>query len=156
LLQFVGKRLRFEGSSLRSRDEQYQGKLRDQLHDHALPKFKDGSFKVLIEKVFDWKDIQDAHRLMESNKVSYQTFDERSCERLLISSAYRRRERSYVQCLRIGLFLLYENALAVYGNTAFPAAGGYRVRGPAQFFEMVRLGADAEVARRKLVSAPWP
>jgi len=86
LLQFVGKRLRFEGSSLRSRDEQYQGKLRDQLHDHALPKFKGGSFKVLIEKVFDWKDIQDAHRLMESNKVSYHTFDERSCERLLISS----------------------------------------------------------------------
>ncbi|KAK0322309.1 hypothetical protein LTR82_006762 [Friedmanniomyces endolithicus] len=69
LLQFVGKRLRFEGSSLRSRDEQYQGKLRDQLHDHALPKFKDGSFKVLIEKVFDWKDIQDAHRMMESNKT---------------------------------------------------------------------------------------
>ncbi|KAK5705516.1 hypothetical protein LTR97_002635 [Elasticomyces elasticus] len=66
---FVGKRLRMEGSSLRSRDEEYQGKLRDQLHDHALPKFKDGSFKVLIEKVFNWEDIQDAHRLMESNKT---------------------------------------------------------------------------------------
>ena len=39
---FVRKRLRFEGSSLRSRDEEYQGKLRNQLHDHALPKFKDG------------------------------------------------------------------------------------------------------------------
>ena len=66
---FVKKRIRFEGSSLRSRDEQYQGKLRDQLHDHALPKFKDGSFKVLIEKVFPWEQIQDAHRLMESNKT---------------------------------------------------------------------------------------
>jgi len=67
---FVAKRLRVEGSSLRSRDEQYQGRLRDQLHDHALPKFKDGSFKVLIEKVFPWEQIQDAHRLMESNQVS--------------------------------------------------------------------------------------
>ena len=57
------------GSGLRSRDEKYQGRLRDQLVDHALPKFKDGSFKVLIEKVFDWKDIQDAHRLMESNQT---------------------------------------------------------------------------------------
>lgn len=66
---FVFKRLRFEGSSLRSRDEQYQGRLRDQLHDHALPKFKDGSFKVHIEKVFPWEKIQDAHRLMESNQV---------------------------------------------------------------------------------------
>ncbi|KAK6388629.1 hypothetical protein LTR65_007785 [Meristemomyces frigidus] len=66
---FVAKRIRFEGSSLRSRDEQYQGRLRDQLHDHALPKFKDGSFKVLIEKVYPWEQIQDAHRLMESNKT---------------------------------------------------------------------------------------
>lgn len=67
---FVAKRLRYEGSSLRSRDEQYQGRLRDQLVDHALPKFKDGSFKVLVEKVFPWEQIQDAHRLMESNQVS--------------------------------------------------------------------------------------
>lgn len=67
---FVAKRLRFEGSSLRSRDEEYQGRLRNQLVDHALPKFKDGSFKVLIEKVFPWEQIQNAQRLMESNKVS--------------------------------------------------------------------------------------
>ncbi|KAK5135701.1 hypothetical protein LTR08_004687 [Meristemomyces frigidus] len=66
---FVAKRIRFEGSSLRSRDEQYQGRLRDQLHDHALPKFKDGSFRVLIEKVFPWEQIQEAHKLMESNKT---------------------------------------------------------------------------------------
>jgi NADPH:quinone reductase-like Zn-dependent oxidoreductase len=66
---FVRKRIRFEGSSLRSRDEAYQGKLRDHLVDHALPKFKDGGFKVFVEKVFDWKDIQEAHRLMESNQT---------------------------------------------------------------------------------------
>ncbi|KAK5151192.1 hypothetical protein LTS14_009362 [Recurvomyces mirabilis] len=66
---FFRKRLRIEGSGLRSRDETYQGKLRDSLHDHALPKFVDGSFKILIEKVFPWEQIQDAHRLMESNKT---------------------------------------------------------------------------------------
>jgi NADPH:quinone reductase-like Zn-dependent oxidoreductase len=66
---FVRKRIRFEGSSLRSRDEQYQGRLRDQLVDHALPKFKDGTFKVFIEKVFPWDKIQDAHRLLESNQT---------------------------------------------------------------------------------------
>lgn len=66
---FVRKRIRFEGSSLRSRDEDYQGRLRDQLVDHALPKFKDGSFKNHIEKVFSWEDIQEAHRLMESNRT---------------------------------------------------------------------------------------
>lgn len=66
---FVRKRIRMEGSSLRSRDEDYQGKLRNHLHDHALHKFKDGSFKVHIEKVFPWEQIQEAHRLMESNKT---------------------------------------------------------------------------------------
>ncbi|KAH9807333.1 Zinc-binding dehydrogenase [Teratosphaeria destructans] len=66
---FVAKRIRYEGSSLRSRDEAYQGRLRDHLFEHAMPKFKDGSFKVLIEKVFPWEKIQDAHRLMESNQT---------------------------------------------------------------------------------------
>ncbi|KAI9710491.1 MAG: hypothetical protein M1820_002627 [Bogoriella megaspora] len=66
---FIRKRLRYEGSSLRSRDEAYQGKLRDQLVKHALPKFKDGSFKVLVEKVFPWDQIQDAHKMMESNQT---------------------------------------------------------------------------------------
>jgi len=66
---FVRKRVRFEGSTLRSRDEGYQGKLRDQLVEHALPKFVDGSFKVYIEKVMDWEKIVEAHQLMESNKT---------------------------------------------------------------------------------------
>ncbi|KXT00386.1 hypothetical protein AC578_3356 [Pseudocercospora eumusae] len=66
---FVAKRLRFEGSSLRSRDEIYQGKLRDQLVEHALPMFRDGRLKCVIEKVYDWKDIQEAHRQMERNET---------------------------------------------------------------------------------------
>ncbi|OOF90748.1 hypothetical protein ASPCADRAFT_211664 [Aspergillus carbonarius ITEM 5010] len=63
------KRLRFEGSTLRSRDEEYQGRLRDLLVDHALPKFIDRTFKVFIERVFPFEDIADAHRLLESNKT---------------------------------------------------------------------------------------
>ncbi|MCJ1387026.1 hypothetical protein MMC17_010155 [Xylographa soralifera] len=66
---FVAKRIRFEGSSLRSRDEDYQRKLRDSLVEHALPKFIDGSFKVPIEKVFPWEEVVQAHELMESNKT---------------------------------------------------------------------------------------
>lgn len=68
-LSFFAKRIRFEGSGLRSRDEAYQGKLRDQLVDHALPKFKDGSFKIFVEKVFPWEEIKKAHELMESNQT---------------------------------------------------------------------------------------
>ncbi|KAF2753829.1 putative quinone oxidoreductase [Pseudovirgaria hyperparasitica] len=66
---FIAKRIRYEGSSLRSRDEEYQGKLRDQLVEHALPRFKDKRFKVFVEKVFKWEDVIDAHKLMESNQT---------------------------------------------------------------------------------------
>ena len=66
---FFRKRVRFEGSTLRSRDEDYQGKLRNTLVEHSIPKLKDGSFKVPIEKVFPWEDIVKAHQLMESNQT---------------------------------------------------------------------------------------
>lgn len=64
---FVRKRLRFEGSSLRSRDPSYQGKLRDKLEDH-LPKFESGDFKVLVDKVLPWEEIKEAHEYMETDK----------------------------------------------------------------------------------------
>lgn len=63
------KRIRLEGSTLRSRDEKYQGKLRNTLYEHAMPKFREGRYKVFVEKVFDWEQIVDAHKLMESNKT---------------------------------------------------------------------------------------
>ena len=66
---FVLKRVSYVGSSLRSRDEEYQGKLRDQLVEHALPRFKDGRFKILIDKVLPWEKIQEAHQLLEENKT---------------------------------------------------------------------------------------
>jgi len=66
---FIRKRVSFIGSSLRSRDEEYQGKLRDQLVEHALPRFKDGRFKLFIDKVLPWEKIQDAHQLLEDNKT---------------------------------------------------------------------------------------
>lgn len=66
---FLGKRLRFEGSSLRSRDEEYQKKLRDLLVEHALPKLVDGRFKIFIDKVFEMEEIQKAHEVLESNQT---------------------------------------------------------------------------------------
>ncbi|PYH47707.1 NAD(P)H-quinone oxidoreductase [Aspergillus saccharolyticus JOP 1030-1] len=63
------KRLRIEGSTLRSRDEQYQKKLRDLLVNQALPKFKNGAFKVYVEKVFPFEEIAEAHKLLESNRT---------------------------------------------------------------------------------------
>ena len=63
----LAKRVRVEGSTLRSRDLDYQRRLRDTLVEHALPRFQDKSFKIFVEKVFSFKDIVEAHRLLESN-----------------------------------------------------------------------------------------
>jgi len=63
---FVRKRLRFEGSSLRSRDAEYQGRLRDKLEEY-LVKFEDGTFKLFTDKVLPWEQVVEAHKLMEKN-----------------------------------------------------------------------------------------
>lgn len=63
------KRLRIEGSTLRSRDEKYQERLRDLLVENALPKFLDGTFKVFVTKIFSFEQIVEAHKLMESNET---------------------------------------------------------------------------------------
>lgn len=63
------KRIRIEGSTLRSRDEEYQRKLRDTLVSHALPNFCNGSFKVFVEKTFPFEQIVQAHQLLETNST---------------------------------------------------------------------------------------
>lgn len=64
---FVRKRIRFEGSSLRSRDEGYQRKLRDLFEEHALPGLRDGQLKVFIERVYPWEEVVGAQKLLEQN-----------------------------------------------------------------------------------------
>ncbi|KAL5045885.1 hypothetical protein BDW71DRAFT_182976 [Aspergillus fruticulosus] len=66
---FLRKRVRYEGSTLRSRDEGYQRKLRDMLVENALEKLRSGEFKVFVEKVFKFENVVEAHKLMESNQT---------------------------------------------------------------------------------------
>ena len=63
------KRLRIEGSTLRSRDEEYQGKLRDRLEGY-VPAFESGELKLIVDTVLPWEEIQEAHRHMEAAKNS--------------------------------------------------------------------------------------
>ncbi|KAI1293969.1 zinc-binding alcohol dehydrogenase domain-containing protein 2 [Xylaria venustula] len=60
------KRIRVEGSTLRSRDPEYQGKLKDKLAEY-IPHFESGKLKVKIDSVFSMDDIIKAHELMEKN-----------------------------------------------------------------------------------------
>lgn len=63
------KRLRIEGSTLRSRDEEYQGKLRDKLETYCSS-FGSGELKIIVDEVFPWEKIQEAHQHMEEAKNS--------------------------------------------------------------------------------------
>ncbi|OTA80794.1 hypothetical protein M434DRAFT_219918 [Hypoxylon sp. CO27-5] len=63
------KRIRFEGSTLRSRDPDYQGRLRDKLAEY-IPHFESGKLKVLVDTVLPMDDIIKAHQLMEENKTT--------------------------------------------------------------------------------------
>lgn len=65
--QILFKRLRIQGSTLRSRDEEYQGKLRDRLEEY-LPDFESKKLKVFVDKVLPWEEIQEAHKHMEEAK----------------------------------------------------------------------------------------
>ncbi|CEJ94679.1 Putative Quinone oxidoreductase PIG3 [[Torrubiella] hemipterigena] len=63
------KRIRIEGSTLRSRDEDYQGKLRDRLEQY-LPEFESGKLQIIVDTVLPWEQIQEAHKYMEDAKNS--------------------------------------------------------------------------------------
>ena len=65
--QILYKRIRIEGSTLRSRDEEYQGKLRDRLESYYSD-FESGRLKIIVDKVMPWEDIQEAHKYMEDAK----------------------------------------------------------------------------------------
>ncbi|KAJ2592461.1 hypothetical protein H4R99_006403 [Coemansia sp. RSA 1722] len=65
LAPLVYKRLRIEGSALRSRSLDYQRGLGDEFRRNVLPSIEAGDFKWHIDRVFDWEHIRDAHQLLE-------------------------------------------------------------------------------------------
>ena len=66
---FVAKRASFVGSTLRSRDPDYQGRLRDLFVDTVLPKLVSGVYKTPVEKAMSWKEIGEAHLMLEENRT---------------------------------------------------------------------------------------
>ncbi|KAJ2161071.1 hypothetical protein GGF46_001742 [Coemansia sp. RSA 552] len=59
------KRLRIEGSALRSRSLEYQRELCRRFRTEVLPRIESGQFSWHIFKTFGWADIKQAHQLME-------------------------------------------------------------------------------------------
>ncbi len=66
--QILIKRLKIIGSTLRSRSLEYQIKLTKEFKEFAYDKIAARRIKPVIDKVYDWKDVAEAHKRMESNK----------------------------------------------------------------------------------------
>lgn len=68
LRKILTKRLQVIGSTLRSRSKEYQIKLTEDLARFALPLFKEGKLKPVVDSIYSWEAAAEAHRYMESNK----------------------------------------------------------------------------------------
>lgn len=68
LRKILTKRLMLIGSTLRSRPPDYQIMLTKEFAALALPLFPEGTLKPVVDKVFNWHMVSDAHRYMEANK----------------------------------------------------------------------------------------
>lgn len=66
--QILVNRLKIIGSTLRSRSLDYQIKLTKEFKDFAYDKIRKGTIKPVIDKVYNWQDVSEAHKRMEENK----------------------------------------------------------------------------------------
>jgi len=67
LAPFLAKRLRVEGSGLRTRTIEYQSRLREAIQREVVPRIDTGELRLVIGREFGWSQIQEAHRYLESS-----------------------------------------------------------------------------------------
>ena len=68
LRDILVKRLRIQGSTLRSRDLRYKSRLTMDLVKHVMPKIAEGNIHPVVDSVYPWEDVAEAHRHMEANR----------------------------------------------------------------------------------------
>ena len=64
----LAKRLRIAGTTLRSRSLSYKKDLTREFASFALPLFVSGELKPVIDRIFPWEEVKEAHRYMEENR----------------------------------------------------------------------------------------
>ncbi len=62
------KRLTILGSTLRSRSLSYRTSLVDDFKGHCAHLFETGSLKTVIDRIFPWEEVAQAHAYLESNQ----------------------------------------------------------------------------------------
>ncbi|KAI0904538.1 hypothetical protein F4823DRAFT_634187 [Ustulina deusta] len=67
LRALLNKRLWVLATTLRTRDADYQAKLKNVFLEKALPHLAKGTMTVTVHKVFPWSELAAAHKMMETN-----------------------------------------------------------------------------------------
>lgn len=65
--RILSKRLQINGTTLRGRPGEYKIRLIREFADFALNKLADGRLKPVIDSVFPWEQVAEAHTRMEAN-----------------------------------------------------------------------------------------
>ena len=68
LARLFRKRIHVKASTLRNRDTSYKIKLTSQFWGTMGPYFEDKTLKPIVDSLYDWKDANEAHERMASNK----------------------------------------------------------------------------------------
>jgi putative PIG3 family NAD(P)H quinone oxidoreductase len=66
--QLLGRRLQVIGTALRSQPVEKKIALTREVAEFALPRFFDGRLKPVIDSIWDWEKVNEAHEHMEQNK----------------------------------------------------------------------------------------
>ncbi|MFZ3579912.1 NAD(P)H-quinone oxidoreductase [Virgibacillus sp. DJP39] len=68
LMEIMAKRIQLKGTLLTPRSDQYKAELTRDFVKKALPLFSIEKLKPVVDHIFSFDEIQEAHRHMESNK----------------------------------------------------------------------------------------
>lgn len=68
LRQLFKRRAHVFASTLRNRNLAYKVKLTQEFAGEMMPMFVDGSLRPIIDRVYDWQDVAEAHRHMDENR----------------------------------------------------------------------------------------
>lgn len=68
IANILRKRIRIIGSTLRARTVDYKIGLTKDFNDFAMKRFENGSLKPVIDSIYSWTDVKEAHNYMEANK----------------------------------------------------------------------------------------